>query len=93
MMMLKEPLNCDPLKRWMVSTNTGTMETVNNQIKAEYDGYCAFAMSTGKSDVKGGKHQLTIEGKTYMFSNPIARMLFKILPNRVEKANAHWENR
>ncbi|WP_420400957.1 hypothetical protein [Flagellimonas sp.] len=59
----------------------------------EYNGHCAFAVSTGKTDVKGGKHSLTIEGKEYLFSNPIAKFLFKLLPNRIEKADANWKNK
>ncbi len=58
-----------------------------------YDGHCAFAVSTGKTDVKGGKHSLTIGGKTYLFSNPIAKFLFRMLPNRIKKADAAWKNR
>ena len=58
--------------------------------KLEFDGQCAFAVSTGKTDVKGGKHTATINGKTYAFSNPIAKILFKILPNRIKKAEDIW---
>ncbi|MCE7990406.1 MAG: hypothetical protein HEP71_00445 [Roseivirga sp.] len=60
---------------------------------AEFNGHCAFAVSTGKTDVKGGKHSLTLDGKTYLFSNPIAKFLFKMLPNRVGKANAVWQSK
>jgi YHS domain-containing protein len=56
----------------------------------EYGGKCAFAMSTGKTNVLGGKHTATINGKTYAFSNPVAKFLFKLLPGRVEKADAVW---
>ena len=56
----------------------------------EYNRHCAFAVSTGKMDVKGGKHFATINGKTYVFSNPIAKLLFKLLPNRIAKADAIW---
>jgi len=59
----------------------------------EYGGHCAFAVSSGKMDVKGGKHSSTIAGKTYLFSNPIAKMLFKLLPNRIFKADTNWKNR
>lgn len=59
-------------------------------IKAEFDGNCAFAVSTGKTDVKGGKHTAIINGKTYAFSNAIAKTLFKLLPNRIKKAEAVW---
>ena len=58
-----------------------------------YDGHCAFAVSTGKVDVKGGKHQASINGKTYLFSNGLAKILFKILPNTMQKANETWKNR
>ena len=57
---------------------------------AEYDGQCAFAVSTGKTNVAGGKHQAVIDGKTYVFSNGVAKLLFKLLPNRVIKANEVW---
>ena len=59
----------------------------------EYDGHCAFAMSTGKVDVKGGKSQLVIGEKTYSFYNPIAKFLFRILPNRIDIANKVWSNK
>ncbi len=61
--------------------------------KTEFDGQCAFAVSTGKTDVKAGKHTATINGKTYAFSNPIAKILFKILPNRIKKAEEVWKNK
>ena len=61
--------------------------------KTEFDGQCAFAVSTGKTDVKGGKHTTTINGKTYAFSNPVAKLLFKLLPNRVYKAEEVWSKK
>ncbi|MEQ9090097.1 MAG: hypothetical protein RIE52_03360 [Balneola sp.] len=64
------------------------MESTKN---AEFDGNCAFAVSTGKTNIEGGTHSATFDGKTYLFSNSIAKLLFKILPNRIQKANQHWE--
>ena len=69
------------------------MSTSKLNKTAEYDGHCAFALSTGKTDVIGGKHNVTIDGKIYRFSNPVAKMLFRILPNRINKANEAWENK
>lgn len=66
-------------------------DIVNNT--TEFDGHCAFAVSTGKTDVMGGTHRATIKGKTYAFSNPVAKVLFKLLPNRIEKANANWNSK
>jgi len=70
-----------------------TMSYDNRNISPEYDGHCAFAVSTGKTDVKGRKHQLTMRDKTYVFSNPVAKLLFKLLPKRVEKANNTWNHK
>lgn len=61
------------------------------QSDAEYNGECAFALSTGKSNVAGlAKHELVVGKKTYHFSNGIARFLFKVLPNRAQKADSTW---
>ena len=64
------------------------MESTNN---VQYDGHCAFAVSTGKTNVEGRKHSTTIDGKTYLFSNPVAKLLFKLLPNTMQKADRNWE--
>ncbi len=68
------------------------MEASNQDKKVAYDGHCAFAVSTGKLNVDGGKHSITADGKTYLFSNPVAKFLFKLLPNRIQKADHYWEN-
>lgn len=65
----------------------------NVTINAAYEGHCAFAVSTGKTDVEGGKHSLTIDNTTYLFSNGVAKFLFKLLPNRVQKANDVWNSK
>jgi YHS domain-containing protein len=61
---------------------------MNNII--EFEGHCAFAVSTGKTEVKGGANTSTINGKVYAFSNPIAKLLFKLLPGRIKKAEQVW---
>ena len=58
-----------------------------------YNGHCAFAVSTGKTDVKGSNHFLTIDNKHYVFSNAIAKLLFKFLSNRIEKADKVWNTK
>ncbi|WP_258103589.1 hypothetical protein [Marinoscillum sp. MHG1-6] len=57
-----------------------------------FEGHCAFAVSTNKLDVTGGNHELVIDGTIYLFSNPVARFLFKVMPGRLEKANQNWNN-
>ena len=60
----------------------------------EYNGHCAFAVSTGKTDIAADKkHILSKNGKHYAFSNGIAKFLFKILPNRIEKADSAWNSK
>ena len=69
------------------------MKETNTDNTVEYDGHCAFAVSTGKLNVKGGNNEATINDKKYLFSNPIAKFLFKLLPNRIEKADHNWNNK
>ena len=61
--------------------------------QAEFDGQCAFALSTGKKGVDGNK-DISLEqgGKTYYFSNSFARLLWKVLPGRQEKAESTWSS-
>lgn len=57
----------------------------------EFDGQCAFALSTGKKGVAGKPTQYTIEdGRKYVFSNPVAKLLWRVLPGRKEKAEEAW---
>jgi hypothetical protein len=69
------------------------MNSENKSNSTKYDGHCAFAVSTGKLDVKGGNHTLDIENDTYLFSNGVAKFLFKLLPNRIHKADENWKNK
>jgi hypothetical protein len=59
----------------------------------EFKGQCAFALSLGKQGVTGSESCYSIrDGKKYLFSNPVAKFLFAILPGRKEKAESHWKN-
>ena len=59
----------------------------------EFEGQCAFALSTGKKGVDGSeKISLEQEGKTYYFSNSFARLLWKVLPGRREKAESTFSS-
>ena len=62
-------------------------------MEIQYNGHCAFAMSLGKIDVMGHeKYSLIKDGKTYLFSNPVAKLLFRILPNTKIKADSNWQS-
>lgn len=67
------------------------MENINVKNIA-FEGQCAFALSLGKRDVKGGNYLITKDGEQYSFSNPLAKLLFKIIPNSAEKAKLNWES-
>lgn len=86
-------LPAKPIIKFQIKLNLKIMSTKSEHKSAEYDGHCAFAVSTGKMDVEGGKHNSMIDGNTYYFSNPVAKILFKLLPNRISKADENWKNR
>ena len=59
--------------------------------KSEYDGHCAFAVSTGKLEVAGSpSHALESNGRTFVFKNGAARFLWRLLPDRSAKADQVW---
>ena len=59
----------------------------------QFDGACAFATSLGKDAPGSPRHSLVRDGKLYFTLNPVARLLFRLLPGRAEKAHAHWLSR
>ncbi len=67
---------------------------MENNKELEYDGNCAFAVSLGKTPPSANKkYTLTKNGKTYAFMNPVAKFLFKLFPNSIEKADYNWKNK
>ena len=60
----------------------------------EFDGHCALALSLGKSLTKtNGQCTMTKNGRTFAFIHPIARLLFRIFPNSIEKAEKNWNRK
>lgn len=60
----------------------------------EFNGQCAFALSTGKKGVAGRPELHTVQhGKRYLFSNPVAKFLWFVLPGRRKKAELNWSRR
>ena len=57
----------------------------------QYDGQCAFAVSTGKLGVVASpNHTIETDGRTYAFKNGAARLLWRVLPGRAAKADQVW---
>jgi hypothetical protein len=66
----------------------------NRSNDVAYEGQCAFGLSTGKTGVEGkSDNSFTDETGTYHFSNPVAKFLWKVLPNRKAKADEAWAAR
>jgi hypothetical protein len=59
----------------------------------EYDGDCAFGWSLGRQAVGKEKLQMAEGDKLYYFSNPLVKVMWKILPNRAAKADAAFAAR
>ncbi|WP_036509731.1 MULTISPECIES: hypothetical protein [Nocardia] len=59
----------------------------------EFDGKCAFAVSVaGVERAPTGKSKYTVveDGKTYVFSGAVPKLLFRLLPGSVRRAQARW---
>ena len=57
-----------------------------------FDGQCAFAVSTGKLGVIGStRHRVEADGRTYLFKNGAARLLWRLLPGRAARADQVWQ--
>jgi hypothetical protein len=57
----------------------------------EFNGQCAFALSRGKRGVAGKPALYTVrDGKKCLFSNPVAKFLWSVLPGRRKKAELTW---
>jgi YHS domain-containing protein len=67
------------------------MNEENQNQTIAYGGHCAFAMSLGKKEVMGEqKYSFIKNGKTYLFSNPVAKLLFRIFPGRENKVDSNF---
>jgi hypothetical protein len=56
-----------------------------------FNGHCAFAMSLGKVTEASPTSWMIADGKLYLHKNPVAKVLFRVLPGRAAKAAAHWK--
>ena len=61
--------------------------------ESEFEGLCAFALSSGKTNVRGGTYKASIKGKTYVFSNLVGKILVQISPDRIKIAEHYWRSR
>jgi len=66
------------------------MDKKEEDLKPQYDAQCAFAVSLGKEAKGQDKYNRVQDGKLYLFSNPVAKFLWKLIPNRKEQADLKW---
>ena len=58
-----------------------------------FAGNCAFAMSLNKTATASPRHWLLRHGRLYFQQNAVARLLFRMLPGRIDRAEANWRAR
>ncbi len=57
----------------------------------QFKGYCAFATSVGTNPPPGSPEVWSdINGKLFLNANVVAKLLFKVLPSRIESAEKYW---
>ncbi|GAA4390742.1 hypothetical protein [Tsukamurella soli] len=62
----------------------------------QFDGKCAFGvglMGSGKAPVGDPKHSVVKDGKTYLFSGVVPKLLFELVPGSAGRAEAKWAKR
>jgi hypothetical protein len=83
-----------PDKSWRRAEAISVEETIlmgESRQAPEFGGECAFALSTGKKGVTGKSTPYTVQdGKKYLLSNPVAKLLWRVLPSRPRRAQATW---
>ncbi len=66
--------------------------TMKTEDSAEFSGQCAFAVSLGKKNVAGKNSVYLIQNsRKYLFSNIVAKFLWRILPSQKQKAEENWK--
>jgi hypothetical protein len=60
----------------------------------EYNGQCAFAVSLGKMGEQGAlgrENCYLLDGdKKYLFLNPVAKFLWRLIPGSRKRADTNW---
>jgi len=56
----------------------------------QYDGNCALGVSHGGIVDGSPRNWTVVNGKLYFNYNEIGNLLFKLIPDRIEKADAHF---
>jgi YHS domain-containing protein len=56
----------------------------------QYDGNCALGVSRGGIIEGSPRNWTVVNGKLYFNYNEIGNLLFKLIPGRIEKADAHF---
>jgi len=60
--------------------------------KPEFNGQCSFAISLGSKQEGSEKWRIEKNGKVYLFSNLVAKILWMIIPGCRKRAEKNWEH-
>ena len=82
-------------RRWLFASaeNHDRFVAEPERYAPQFDGHCAFAVSLGKDEHGSPERWVVREGRLYLQSNPVAGLLFKLLPGRPEAAHRRWRAR
>lgn len=58
----------------------------------EFGGQCAFGVAFAGAKAPAGKpqHTLVKDGRTYVFSAAVPKLLFQLIPGSAERAQRKW---
>lgn len=78
--------------RFASEANRATFAADPERYAPQYGGECAFAVSLGKEAPGSPRHWRVVDGRLFLMSNPVAKLLFRLLPGRVDAADEQWSN-
>lgn len=75
--------------------NRATFERSPEQYAPAFGGHCAFAVSLDRPNLPmaSPKSWLVQDGRLLVFLNPVAKLLFRLLPKRQQRAAEVWSER
>lgn len=79
-------------KTWLFASEANRRVFVEDpeRYAPEYGGGCAFAASLGKQVPGSPRHWKIVDGRLFLQANPVAGLLFRLIPGRIRAADEKW---